>query len=75
MEGDDRGVDVRKLADDLDDPVGRLIVEDTAPRLPVGAPGQQHADLGLPVGQLGRQFQRGAAEPAVRAVDDVEGEA
>ena len=43
-------------------------------RLPVGAPGQQHAHLGLAVGQLGRQLQRRPAQPAVRAVDDVERE-
>ena len=75
QEGDDGGVDVGQLAHDLDDAVGGLVVEDPAPGLAVGAAGQQHADLGLAVGQLGRQLERGPAEAAVRAVDDVERQA
>ena len=37
MEGDDRGVDVRKLAHDVDDAVRGLVVQDSPPRLAVAS--------------------------------------
>ena len=75
VERDDRGVDVGQLAHDLDDAVSGLVVQNPAPGLPVGAPGQHHGDLGLAVGLLRGQLQCGPADAAIRAVDHVEREA
>ena len=65
----------RQLAHDVDDAIRRLVVEDPPPGPSVGAPGQEDADLGLPVGQLGGQLERGPPQAAVGAVDDVERQA
>ena len=75
QEGHDGGVDVGELAHDVDDAVGGLVVEDRRQRLAVGAAREQHAHLGLAVGQLGGQLQGGPAEPAVGALDDLERQA
>ena len=57
----------------LEDRVGRLVVEDPVPDALVLAVGEQHADLGLAVGQLaGHALHRGAGEAPVGAVDDLE---
>ena len=74
VEGNDRGIDVRKLTHDVDDPVRRLVVQDPPPRLAVRAPRQEQADLGLPIGELSGQLQCGPPEASIRAVDHVEWE-
>ena len=49
-------------------------MQQAAPEAVVLAVGQQHADLGLAVGELaGDGLDRGAREPAVRALDQLEG--
>ena len=63
----------RQHAGDL---VGRAVVQEALPDPAVAAAGQQDGALGVAVeGGVGHQFDGGAAQPTVGALDDVERQA
>ena len=76
LEGDDGGAHVGHLAHDGGDLVGRAVVEQRLPTEREAPAGQQHRALGVAVEhRVGHQLDRGAGQPAVRALDDVERQA
>ena len=74
--GDDRGARVGDPADGGGDLVRRAIVQEQAPARDEAATGEQDGDLGLAVRHgVGDELDGRPCGPAVRALDDVEGEA
>jgi hypothetical protein len=64
---------VREDRDRLGDRVGGAVVQQAVPHVGVLPARDEHADLGVAVGDRGgHEFRRGAGDPAVGALDDVE---
>jgi hypothetical protein len=72
----DRGIDVRQMPNGGCDAVRAAVVEQSTPPGGEPTPGKKNREFRVSVTcGLRSQFQRGPREPAVRALEDVEGEA